>query len=76
MAGIKLGKLPDRTLVKLTISITPDLNHSLARYAEFYRLNHGQGDSVIELVPAIVNAFLESDRAFVRWCRDATGPNQ
>jgi hypothetical protein len=43
MAEIRLGKLPDRTPVKLTISITPDLNHSLARYAEFYRLKYGKG---------------------------------
>lgn len=71
MAGIKLGKLPDRTPVKLTVSICPDLSRALARYAEFYRVAYRREETVAELVPAIVSAFLESDKAFVRWCRDA-----
>src|SRR3546814_7620770 len=33
MAAIKLGKLPDRTPVKLTISILPDLKQALDDYA-------------------------------------------
>ena len=37
MTGIKLAKLPDRTPVKLTISLTPDLLQALARYQAFSR---------------------------------------
>lgn len=33
MANLKLGKLPDRTPAKLTISITPDLQAALQAYA-------------------------------------------
>ena len=33
MADLRLAKLPDRTPVKITISIPPELNQSLADYA-------------------------------------------
>ena len=36
MAELKLEKLPDRTPVKLTITITPTLHAKLARYADAY----------------------------------------
>jgi hypothetical protein len=35
MARLRLGKLPDRTPVKLTISISPELNRALADYSKF-----------------------------------------
>ncbi|WP_353888498.1 DUF2274 domain-containing protein [uncultured Sphingomonas sp.] len=38
MANLKLGKLPDRTPAKLTITITPDLQTALQAYAgDLYR---------------------------------------
>ena len=37
MTGIKLAKLPDRTPVKLTISLAPDLLQALACYQAFSR---------------------------------------
>jgi hypothetical protein len=37
MAELKLGKLPDRTPVKPTISVRPDLNQDLVDYAKAYR---------------------------------------
>ena len=36
MVELKLGKLPDRTPVKLAITITPDLHQALADYAALY----------------------------------------
>lgn len=66
MAEFKLAKLPDRIPVKITISISPDLNLTLAEYAEMYRETYGQGESVQELIPAMLATFLEGDRAFVR----------
>jgi hypothetical protein len=35
MADPKLPKLPDRTPVKLSISVTPDLHRALLGYARF-----------------------------------------
>lgn len=64
MAEIKLPKLPDRTPVKLTIVITPKLHKSLQDYASIYAEQYGRDEPVTELIPAIVTAFLETDRAF------------
>ncbi|RQW40587.1 DUF2274 domain-containing protein [Novosphingobium sp. LASN5T] len=46
MAGIKLGKLPDRTPVKLTISILPDLKQALDDYAQTYSRTYGVEEPV------------------------------
>jgi len=66
MADLKLAKLPDRTLVKITISISPDLNQSLGQYAEIYRAAYGEAEPVQDLIPAMLATFIESDRAFAR----------
>lgn len=66
MADLKLAKLPDRTPVKLSITITPDLQAALSDYASLYASIYGVKEPVAELVPAMLAAFLESDRNFVR----------
>lgn len=66
MADIKLGKLPDRTPVKVTVTITPDLQATLADYASFYAEAYGVREPVTELIPAMLVSFLESDRGFAR----------
>ena len=71
MAGIRLQKLPDRSPVKLTISVLPDLNQRLAAYADFYRQTYGSEEPVAELIPAMLAAFLDSDHTFRR-----SGPRQ
>ncbi|MDB5581969.1 MAG: hypothetical protein JWR80_7145 [Bradyrhizobium sp.] len=64
MVDLKLAKLPDRTPVKLSITITPDLADSLAAYAALYRETYGQEEPVTELIPAMLAGFLEGDRSF------------
>ena len=66
MADLKLAKLPDRTPVKLTISVSPDLNKALGAYPELYREAYGAAEPVQELIPAMLANFLQSDRGFVR----------
>jgi hypothetical protein len=66
VAELKLPKLPDRTPVKLTISILPDLNQALAEYAEQYHEIYGSEETVCDLIPYMLRSFLESDRGFVR----------
>ncbi|ODU20385.1 MAG: transposase [Sphingomonas sp. SCN 67-18] len=66
MADIKLPQLPDRTPMKLTISVMPDLHQALTDYAAFYAKSYGRDEPVTELIPAMLGAFLESDRGFVR----------
>lgn len=65
MADLKLARLPDRTPVKMTILISPDLNQALGAYAEMYAETYGAAEPVQELIPAMLASFLESDRAFV-----------
>lgn len=66
MAGLRLGKLPDRTPVKMTIAVPPELNQALAEYAELYRETYGEAEPVQELIPAMLASFLESDKVFAR----------
>jgi hypothetical protein len=66
MPDLKLAKLPDRTPVKLTVNILPDLHQALVDYAAAYADAYGREESVPELIPAMLSAFLESDRTFIR----------
>lgn len=64
MPELKLPKLPDRTPVKLTVVVTPDLHQALSDYAALYAQTYGREEAVTELIPAMLSAFLESDRTF------------
>jgi len=62
MPDLKLARLPDRTPVKLGISVTPGLADDLAAYAAAY----GREEALADLIPAMLAAFLESDRVFAK----------
>jgi hypothetical protein len=47
-------------------SVSADLNQALSQYAEMYRSAYGEAEPVAELIPFMLAAFLESDRAFAR----------
>ncbi|OJY51449.1 DUF2274 domain-containing protein [Sphingomonas sp. 67-41] len=64
MPDLKLAQLPDRTPVKLGISVMPDLHQALNDYAALYAQAYGREEPVADLIPAMLTAFLESDRAF------------
>ncbi|API57912.1 transposase [Tardibacter chloracetimidivorans] len=66
MVDLKLARIPDRTPVKLTITVLPDLHQALQDYARIYAETYGRDEPVSELVPAILSAFLDSDRAFAK----------
>lgn len=66
MVDLKLSQLPDRNPVKLSISVMPDLHQALMDYAALYAQTYGREEPVSELIPAMLGAFLESDRAFIR----------
>jgi hypothetical protein len=70
MASLRLAKLPDRTPVKMTISVSPDLNHALANYAALYQETYGHPEPVQELIPAMLESFLEADKLFARRRRE------
>ncbi|SKA24825.1 hypothetical protein SAMN02745126_04449 [Enhydrobacter aerosaccus] len=66
MGDLKLGKLPDRIPVKLTITIAPSLQRALQAYAELYRETYGQAEPVTELIPYMLESFLASDRSYAK----------
>lgn len=70
MVELKLGKLPDRTPVKITFTAPPDLARALQAYAELYRESYGEAESVSELIPYMLRGFLEADRGFGKARKD------
>ena len=64
MPELKLNKLPDRTPTKVTFTASAELNQALGQYAEMYRAAYGVAEPVVELIPFMLEAFLESDRGF------------
>jgi hypothetical protein len=66
MVELKLPKLPERTPVKLTITLPADLKSALDDYAEAYEQSYGENEPLAELIPAMLAAFLRSDRSFAR----------
>jgi hypothetical protein len=66
VAELKLPKLPDRTPVKLTVSVTPELSRGLHDYGAAYEATYGKAESVVDLIPFMLQAFLDSDRWFAR----------
>jgi hypothetical protein len=66
MPNLKLAKLPNRTPVKITIAVSPELNKSLGEYADAYRETYGEVEKINELIPFMLERFLSSDRNFVK----------
>ena len=66
MSDTKLARLQDRTPVKVTLSLAAGLAADLHDYAAFYQNAYGHEETIADLIPAILEAFLESDRSFAR----------
>ena len=64
--SLRIGRLPDRTPVKLTISVEPELASALADYAAIYAETYGAEEKPETLVPAMLDMFLSSDAGFKR----------
>jgi hypothetical protein len=73
MKKMKLGKLPDRLPVKLQITLAPDLAARLRDYAELYEQTYGVREEPADLVPFMLDAFLDSDPEFRRVTRTRNG---
>ena len=66
MAEIKLSRIPDRSPVKIKITVLPELAEKLEAYADAYQAAYGKAETVADLIPYMLASFLESDRAFAR----------
>lgn len=63
---LRLDKLPDRTPVRMSIAVDPDLAAALSDYSEIYRQTYGAEEKPEALVPAMLQQFLGTDAGFKR----------
>jgi hypothetical protein len=75
MARIRLAKLPERTPVRLSLMLQPDLHRRLEAYAAAYSEVYGEAEKVVDLIPFILEAYLASDKEFVK-SRKAIGTRE
>jgi hypothetical protein len=61
---IKLGKLPNTSTVKVTVSLPASVKAQLDRYAQLHSQTWEHKVDAAALVPHIVGQFLANDRAF------------
>lgn len=73
MADLKLARLPDRAPIKLTISVMPGLHATLLDYAAVYADTYRDQVHLPDLIPYMLLAFLDNDRAFQRMRRERRG---
>jgi hypothetical protein len=66
MSNLKLAMLPDRKPVKVTVNLSAELNVALRSYADLYQKAYGAAESISELIPYILESFLNSDRKFAK----------
>jgi len=66
MAELKLEKLPDRTPVKHTITVVPELEEKLLLYSKLYQQVYGATETIETLIPFMLDCFLDSDREFTK----------
>lgn len=64
--SIKLDRLPDRTPVRMTVALDPDLAAALTDYATIYQQAYGEEEKPETLIPAMLESFLASDAGFKR----------
>lgn len=67
---LKLAKLPDRTPIKIALTVTPDLSRALSDYTAIYNRTYGDKAETADLIPAMLEAFLASDRVFAKALKD------
>ncbi len=64
MAPLKLGKLPDREVTKITFTASAELRALLADYAAAYEKEYGRREALTDLIPHMLEAFIKGDRGF------------
>ena len=72
---LRIGKLPDLTPVKITISPDREVHAALEDYASIYGESYGEAVKPAELVPSMIAGFISTDNSFKR-ARKALAPSQ
>ncbi len=63
---LRLGPLPRSEVVRLTVVLPASVKADLDRYSELYGAAYGEAIDPAALVPHMLAAFMERDRAFRR----------
>lgn len=63
---LRIGKLPDLSPVKMTVSLDREVHEMLEDYARIYGESYGEAVKPAELVPSMIAGFLASDSGFKR----------
>jgi hypothetical protein len=66
---LKLGPMPDTSVIKLTVTVPAPLKTQLDHYAKIHSANFGTPVDAQTLVPLMLAAFLAKDRVFQRATR-------
>jgi len=64
--SLKLGPIPDRKLVKLSLSLAPDVHAALIDYAAIHAREYGSDVKPSGIASLIVERFLGNDSQFKR----------
>lgn len=64
--SLKIGAIPDRTPIKLSLSLSPDVHDALQDYASIHAKEFGQNAQVTDLAALMIERFLASDTQFKR----------
>ena len=75
MAPLKLGQLPNRETTKITFSASAQLHDLLDTYAEAYEREYGQREKIADLIPFMLETFIQSDKAFQKSRRESGSPS-
>lgn len=73
---LRLGPLPRTESVRLTVSLSAAVKIDLDRYAEIFSATHGEQVDIATLIPHMLAAFMDRDRAFRRVRQALAGPKQ
>ena len=71
---LRLGPVPRAKHVKITIAVTAELKATLDSYADLHSEANGEKNDVDRLIPFMLEAFMEKDRAFRSASRRSKSP--
>ena len=73
---LRIGKLPDLTPVKMTVSLDREVHEMLEDYARIYGESYGEAVKPADLVPSMVSSFLATDNGFKRARKTLASPKK
>ena len=66
MAKLKIGSIDDAKPVTLTVKLTAGVHRDLVAYADAIKRESGQDVDPTLLIPAMLERFMVTDRAFAK----------